>query len=90
MSIPALVLVVVGLALLVVGGSRARQAWPRYTELRDREANISRYEAWRGGLRDERPSAASFMMRELLRRAQIGTGLAIVGLGCFVAAFLVR
>lgn len=90
MSAAAIVLMVAGLALLVIGGSRARQAWPRYTELRDREANISRYEAWRGGLRDERPSAASYLMRELLRRAQVGTALAVVGIGCLVAAYLVR
>ena len=68
-----------GVALIVVGYLRARCPWSRYQELKSQEANIARYEGWRGTrLRDDRPSAASIMAQELRRRAQIA-GLVLIG-----------
>ena len=85
MSIPGLVLVVVGAVLLLAGLGRARGPWSRYQALREQDANIARYEAWRGGVRDNSPTGASVAMKMLRRQAQIGAGISLVG---FVLVFL--
>lgn len=77
---------VLGVALIALGYLRARGPWSRYQELKEQEANISRYEGWRGTrLRDEGPSAASIMAQEMRRRAQIGGMVLIAG---FMLVFL--
>ncbi len=76
----------IGVLLIVVGYLRARGPFGRYQEIKAQEANISRYEGWRGTrLRDDGPSAASLMARTMLRRAQLGGLIAIAG---FVLVFL--
>ena len=91
MSALALVLVVVGLALVALGLSRARGPWSRYQELKSQEANIARYEGWRGTrLRDDGPSAASMMAAELRRRAQIGGLVLVAGFVLVFLGFAVR
>jgi hypothetical protein len=75
-----------GVLLIVVGYMRARGPWELYQEIKAQEANIARYEGWRGTrLRDEGPSAASLLAKELLRRAQVGGLVAIAG---FVLVFV--
>ena len=75
-----------GVALVALGYLRARGPWNRYQELKEQEANISRYEGWRGTrLRDEGPSAASIMAQEMRRRAQLGGLILILG---FVLIFV--
>jgi len=77
---------VVGVVLIAAGYLRAKGPWARYQELKAQEANLARYEGWRGTrLRDEGPSAASIMAAELRRRAQIGGLILIVG---FVLVFV--
>jgi hypothetical protein len=70
-----------GLGVILIGSGylRARGPWARYQDLKAQQANIERYEGWRGTrLRDDGPSAASIMAREMLRRAQVG-GLVVIG-----------
>ncbi len=43
-----LALWVLGVVLIAVGYSRARGPWSRYQQLKSQEANIARYEGWRG------------------------------------------
>jgi hypothetical protein len=75
-----------GVALIAVGYLRAKGPWARYQELKAQEANISRYEGWRGTrLRDDGPSAASIMAEQMRRRAQIGGLILIAG---FVLVFV--
>jgi hypothetical protein len=75
-----------GIALIAFGYFRARGPWSRYQELRSQEANLARYEGWRGTrLRDDGPSAASIMAAELRRKAQIAGLVAIAG---FVLVFV--
>ena len=82
---------VIGVALIALGYLRARGPWNRYQELKEQEANISRYEGWRGTrLRDDGPSAASIMAREMRRRAQFGGLIVIGGLVLVFAGFAVR
>jgi hypothetical protein len=75
-----------GVVLIAVGYLRARGPWSRYQELKAQEANIARYEGWRGSrIRDDGPSAASLMAQELLRKAQVGGLILIVG---FILVFV--
>jgi hypothetical protein len=75
-----------GIALIALGYLRARGPWSRYQQLRSQEANLARYEGWRGTrLRDDGPSAASIMAQELRRKAQVAGLVAVVG---FVLVFV--
>ena len=77
---------VLGIALIVVGYTRAKGPWGRYQELKAQEENLARYEGWRGTrLRDDGPSAASIMAQELRRKAQMAGPVAIAG---FVLVFV--
>lgn len=77
-----------GIALVVLGLGRAREPWARYQALREQDANIARYEAWRGGTRDSGTSGASVAMEVLRRRAAGGAIVAAVGFALVFAAFL--
>jgi hypothetical protein len=85
-----LVLLLAGIALIVVGTMRARTPYRRYMALKEQDANIARYEAWRGGVRSDGKSGASVAMDVLRRQAQIGAGIAIAGAVLVVAAFMIR
>jgi hypothetical protein len=85
----SLALLGAGVALIIVGASRARTPYRRYMALRDQDANIARYEAWRGGVRSDTKTGASVAMGVLRRQAQIGAGIAIAGVVLVVIAFLV-
>jgi hypothetical protein len=75
-----------GVVLIAVGYLRAKGPWSRYQALKEQEANISRYEGWRGTrLRDEGPSGASLMAAEMRRQAQIGGLVVIAG---FILVFV--
>jgi hypothetical protein len=81
---------VAGIALIVVGLQRARGPWTRYQELKEQEANVARYEAWRGGIRDSNPTGASVAMALLRRQWQMGAGVAVVGVVLVLLGFAVR
>lgn len=89
MSIPGLVLVVVGAVLLLVGLGRARGPWSRYQALREQDANIARYDAWRGGLRDSGTTGASVAMAVLRRQARDGAIIAAAGAALVIAGLVV-
>jgi hypothetical protein len=79
-----------GVALIAVGYSRARRPWARYRQLKAQDANVARYEAWRGGLRDDGATGASVAMAVLRRQAQIGGAIVIAGVVLVFLGFLVR
>jgi hypothetical protein len=86
MSLVNLICWGLGVVLIAVGYLRARGPWARYQDLKAQEANISRYEGWRGTrLRDEGTSAATVMAQEMRRRAQLGGLVLIAG---FVLVFV--
>ncbi len=74
-----------GIILIAAGYLRAKAPWARYQALKEQDANIARYEAWRGGVRDHETTGASVAMAMLRRQAQMG--LAIFGAG-FVLVFI--
>jgi hypothetical protein len=80
-----------GILLIAAGYLRARGPFARYQELKAQEANISRYDGWRGTrLRDDGPSAASLMATQMLRKAQVGGLIAVVGFVLVFLGFAVR
>jgi hypothetical protein len=81
---------IIGALLLAVGYTRARGPWARYQALKEQDANIARYDAWRGGVRDTGLTGASVAMQILRRQAQLGAATAIVGFVLVVAGFAVR
>lgn len=80
-----------GVALVAIGYTRARGPWARYQALREQDANVARYESWRGGARrDDGPSGASVAMLLLRRQAQRAGIVAIAGFVLVFLGFLVR
>jgi hypothetical protein len=79
-----------GVALIAIGYSRARGPWARYQQLKAQDANVARYEAWRGGKRDDGATGASVAMAMLRRQAQIGGAIVIAGVVLVFLGFLVR
>ena len=90
MGLVNIVLWVGGVALIALGYNRARRPWARYQQLKAQDANVARYEAWRGGLRDDGATGASVAMAVLRRQAQIGGLIAIAGVVLVFLGFLVR
>jgi hypothetical protein len=62
----------------------------RYQALKAQDANVARYEAWRGGLRSDTNTGASVAMEILRRQAQIGGIIAVVGFVLVFAGFAIR
>jgi len=83
-------LVVVGAALTALGFVRARGPWARYQALKAEDANIARYESWRGGLRDSGTTGASVAMDVLRKQARDGAIIAVVGILLAVAGISLR
>jgi len=79
MSPVSLALIGIGVVLIVIGVFRARGPWSRYQGLRAQEANIARYESWRGGVRDTGPTGASVAMDVL--RGQVRNAALVAGAG---------
>jgi hypothetical protein len=85
-----LVLWLAGAACIAFGYSRARGPYARYQALKSQDANVARYEAWRGGVRDDGKTGASVAMAVLRRQTQIGAGIVILGVVLVFAGFLIR
>lgn len=85
-----LVLLAAGIALIALGYTRAKGPWRRYRELKAQDDNVTRYEAWRGGLRDESKTGASVAMEILHRQARVGGAIALAGFVLVFVGFLVR
>ncbi|MBA2314302.1 MAG: hypothetical protein H0V87_02860 [Chloroflexi bacterium] len=79
-----------GVALIAIGYSRARGPWERLQALRAQEANVARYESWRGGVRDSSPTGASVAMDLLRRQARTGAVIAGIGFLLVLAGFAIR
>ena len=79
-----------GAALIWIGYARARGPWARYRALKDQDANVARYEAWRGGVRDDGATGASVAMAILRRQAQTAGLVAVAGFVLVFVGFFVR
>ncbi len=85
-----LVLWLAGIVLIVVGYLRAKGPYRRYMDLREQDANVARYEQWRGGARPDSKTGASVAMQLLRRRAQVGGAILIAGVILVFAGFAIR
>jgi uncharacterized membrane protein len=85
-----LALWVTGVALIAVGYRRAKGPWARYQQLKEQDANVARYESWRGGIRDDSKSGASVAMELFRRQARTGAVIAVVGFVLVFLGFLIR
>jgi hypothetical protein len=85
-----LVLWIAGVVLIAVGYTRAKGPWARYQHLKEQDANVARYESWRGGIRDNSTSGASIAMEMFRRQARTGAAIALVGFVLVFAGFLIR
>ncbi len=90
MGIVSLSFLALGIALIAYGTMRARGPYRRYMALREQDANIARYEAWRGGARPADKAGASVAMAVLRRQAQVGVGIAVAGVVAIAIGFVVR
>ena len=79
-----------GIVLVVFGYTRARGPWSRYQALKAQDQNIARYEAWRGGLRDDGKTGASVAMQILRRQARLGALVAVLGFVLIFAGFAIK
>lgn len=80
----------IGVALVVIGYTRARGPWARYQAIKAQDENVARYESWRGGLRSRETTGADVAMALLRRQAQIAGAVAIVGAVVIFLGFLIR
>ncbi|MFI5254677.1 MAG: hypothetical protein ACHQ15_04390 [Candidatus Limnocylindrales bacterium] len=85
-------LLVVGAVAAGLGGWRAWGAWQRARALAAHEANLRRYESWRGGrtVDEPGPSSADLMRAELRGQVLRWGGLAAVGVVLIVLALGAR
>ena len=84
-----LVLIALGVAAMAAGYARARGPWQRYQALKAQEENISRYESWRGGVRDSGPTGASVAMEMARKQARGGAIIMAAGFAITILGFLV-
>ena len=84
------VLVLVGLGLIVLGYVRTREPFARLRALNAQDQNVARYEAWRGGVRDDSKTSASIAMELLQRQVRLGAGIGFAGIAAIVVALVIR
>ena len=89
MGIVNFVLIAIGVVSMAYGYSRARRPWAQYQALKEQDANIARYESWRGGLRDSGTTGASVAMEVLRSQARGGAIIMAVGFAFALLGFLV-
>jgi uncharacterized membrane protein len=84
------VLWLAGIALIAVGYRRFRGPYARYQALKEQDANAARYNAWRGGVRDDGPTGASVAMAILRRQTQMAIGIVVAGFVLVFLGFLIK
>jgi uncharacterized membrane protein len=89
MSLLGIALIALGVAAMAGGYARARGPWARYQALKAQEANIARYESWRGGLRETGPTGASVAIDFARKQARNGAIVMAAGFAVTILGFLV-
>jgi len=87
-----LVLWIAGLALLAWGIWQLQQPLSQYRQLKATQANLQRYDDWRGGrLIEDSTKTGADEMRNLLRhRIQLRAAAIIAGIVLITAGFIIR
>lgn len=90
MTATSVLLVAIGLGLVVVGYLRTRVPYARLQALRAQDKNVARYEAWRGGVRDDSKTGASVAMEILQRQVRVGAGIGLIGIAAIATGLFMR
>jgi uncharacterized membrane protein len=90
MGVINFLLIAIGVVSIAFGYSRARTPWARYQQLKAQDANIARYESWRGGLRDSGTTGASVAMQVLRQQARNGAIVMAVGFVFILLGFVLH
>ncbi len=90
MTPTSVLLVAIGLGLVVVGYLRTRVPYARLQALRAQDKNVARYEAWRGGVRDDSKTGASVAMEILQRQVRVGAGIGLIGIAAIATGLFMR
>ena len=90
MGVVNFLLIAIGVVSMAYGYWRARRPWAQYQALKEQDANIARYESWRGGLRDSGTTGASVAMEVLRRQARGGAILMAAGFAFVLLGLLVN
>jgi hypothetical protein len=92
-SLLGLAIVGLGVILAVLGAWRAWVPYARVRALDADEANLKRYEAWRGSRRTSTaqvPTSADLLRDGLMRQARWWTAVAALGVILIVVGVLIR
>jgi hypothetical protein len=92
MGLLGLLLVVAGIAVVAVAAMQVRGPLAKIRQLDQTEANLARYESWRGrqtGVQAEGPTGADIMRQQMRQRVQLwavvaGVGAVLIVLGLIV------
>jgi hypothetical protein len=87
----SLALIAAGILALVIGVSRIRGPLATIRRLEETEANLRRYEVWRGrdtSVRADGPTGADEMRALMRRSALLWGGLIVAGIVAIVAGLL--
>jgi hypothetical protein len=85
------VLWVGGIVLVALGYQRARGPWSRYQALKEQDANAARYNAWRGGVREDTPTTGASVAMQLLRRQwQQWAAVGVAGIVLVILGFVIK
>ena len=90
MTATSVLLVAIGLGLVVVGYLRTRVPYARLQALRAQDKNVARYEAWRGGVRDDSKTGSSVAMEILQRQVRVGAGIGLIGIAAIATGLFMR
>ena len=90
MTPTSVLLVAIGLGLVVVGYLRTRVPYARLQALRAQDKNVARYEAWRGGVRDDSKTGSSVAMEILQRQVRVGAGIGLIGIAAIATGLFMR
>ncbi|HEX8941397.1 MAG TPA: hypothetical protein VF763_14715 [Candidatus Limnocylindrales bacterium] len=90
MSLLNVALWAAGAVLIAAAYRGASGPWARYQALKAQDENIARYEAWRGGVRDNERTGASVAMELLRARARNWLLVGLVGVVLVLAGFAVH
>jgi hypothetical protein len=88
-----LVLWIVGVTLILGGILAIRAPAARFRELRETEANLRRYDSWRGGRRgsmDQGVTGADVMLDQMRQRVRLLSVVIVAGIALVVVGFLLR
>ncbi len=92
MGIVGLALIIVGVAAIIIGALRVRGPLATIRHLDRTEANLARYETWRGkqtGVEASGPTGADIMRSQMRQRVLLWGGLIGVGIVLIVLGFVV-